>query len=553
MRPFLRDTLELAGRMGLNVATLGTCGKIEALNGTNQPASEPLSRDFTPLLGEYAWHSLTLDPTIQEVSVAHYNLVRGVIARHFPNRDPASLKILEVACYSHTTGYNLARELGSNVTLFELSAASLRLGKSLAGNKGRMPSLVIGDFHRLPFPSSEFDLVYICSALHHTYDYEVVAGELMRVVAPGGVLFLENEPCLRQACFYKFRCNRLENLTAFEKDLHEAGYLRTIAEPYIGSRPETLFGMVENQQMPLDRLIEIFQTCGSVLELELFPEVCMGDQEKRWLNLRHAPRNQLAAMLQHDLQEIVRVASAKMGKAERGLGFSLPSESEIEDFSELNASRLKQLPIDEQHHEFRRRLTNLFGGAWRLTLRRCTGNAWSNRKADCENTIDQDGIINGFPKHTKSLLGGVSFLPDIQTANLNELHETFPSDQWQFVRSNSGICAMHPATLGSKINLPSRAGDCLFFIRIYAACASDWTSFEIVLSDGVQDYEQFTAYHSETHLLKCILPEDTKHLLLRIVPAQHDVAPTHKNTVPPVSIGSLGLFLLPRNATQISS
>ncbi len=521
---------------------------------TKQRISEPSSRDFTPLLGEYAWHSLTLDPTIQEVSIAHYNLVRGVIARHFPNRDPSTLKILEVACYAHTTGYNLARELGSSVTLFELSAASLRLGKKLAGNKGRMPSLVIGDFHRLPFPSSEFDLVYICSALHHTYDYEVVAGELMRVVAPGGVLFLENEPCLRHACFYKFRCNRLENLTSFEKDLHEAGYLRTIAEPYIGSRPETLFGMVENQQMPLDRLIEIFQTCGSVLELELFPEVCIGEQEKRWLNARHIPRNELAAMLQHDLEEIIRVASAKMGTVERGLGFSLPSGSEIKEFSQLNASRLNQLPIDEQHDDFRRRLTNLFGGAWRLTLRRSTGNEWSHSshsKVDFENTIDQDGIINGFPKQTKSLLGTVSLLPDIQTAIPDELHVTFPSDQWQFVRADSGICAMHPRTLSSQINLPSRAGDCLFFIRIYAACTSDWTSFEIVLSDTVEDHEQFTVYHSETHLLKCILPEHTQYLRLRICPTQHNVALPHKGTVPPVSIGSVGLFLLPRNVTTI--
>jgi hypothetical protein len=45
------------------------------------------------------------------------------------------------------------------------------------------------------------------------------------------------------------------NFTKFERALNDLGVIRTFAEPYPGSRPETLFGMIENQMIPLRRLL----------------------------------------------------------------------------------------------------------------------------------------------------------------------------------------------------------------------------------------------------------------------------------------------------------
>ena len=55
---------------------------------------------------------------------------------------------------------------------------------------------VVGDAHRLPFPSGSLDLVLANSALHH-FDPEGIVSEIGRVLKPGGRLhFLEPRPCL---------------------------------------------------------------------------------------------------------------------------------------------------------------------------------------------------------------------------------------------------------------------------------------------------------------------------------------------------------------------
>ena len=37
---------------------------------------------LAPLLGEFVWHSVTLDPTLSDVSEAHYREVAELLARH---------------------------------------------------------------------------------------------------------------------------------------------------------------------------------------------------------------------------------------------------------------------------------------------------------------------------------------------------------------------------------------------------------------------------------------------------------------------------------------
>ena len=180
-----------------------------------------LNDRFAPLLGEFVWHSLTKDPTLDAVSARHLQAVEGVLARHGRHL-PSSLHLLEVAAYAHTTGYSLARQPGTRATLLDISASALKLGRRSARRDG-LPldgtRLVAADFHQLPFEDAQFHLVYICSALHHTVRWTEVLAELVRVLAPGGLLFLENEPCLREFCFYRFRANREKSFTAFEKAL----------------------------------------------------------------------------------------------------------------------------------------------------------------------------------------------------------------------------------------------------------------------------------------------------------------------------------------------
>jgi ubiquinone/menaquinone biosynthesis C-methylase UbiE len=93
--------------------------------------------------------------------------------------------VLEVGC---GTGVDLsmfarhgARVVGIDLTTNGASLAAERLRH--CGLKG---TTLVADCERLPFPDSEFDLVYSWGVIHHTPDTEAAATEIMRVTKPGG-------------------------------------------------------------------------------------------------------------------------------------------------------------------------------------------------------------------------------------------------------------------------------------------------------------------------------------------------------------------------------
>ena len=498
-----------------------------------------LDPKLLPLLGEYAWHSLTVDPQLQFVSKDHYQRVRQIISEQFADRPASSLKILEVACYAHTTGYDLARELGCDVTLFELSAATLRLGRSLAAPAARPPRLVIGDFHQLPFVDGEFDFVFICSALHHTYDYARVARELIRVVAPGGILFLENEPCLREACFYRFRCNREASFTPLEQHLWDAGWLRTIAEPYVGSRPETLFGMIENQRMPLPELLSLFGEAGEVCGREVYPEICMGNREFAWFNAREDDNGKLTQMIREDLTAALDAAVPFVGDVERGLGFSLPDRSEIPAFAEKIAVRLHALSGSPGSPEFRGGLAALFGAAIRLTIRRSNKIVSTGDHHIPPMTPEPDGILNGFPTQAKRLLGQKSMLPDLQNDDPAQIASVFPVEMWRYGMNDNKIGNVCPTRNNCAIELPQLTGESLFVLRLYTGLPANGAFYEVLLCTQEAVLARCSVFHPESQLLVTTLPPSAQRLRLefRSIPGGDPL-----QAPPPLSVSVVGLF-----------
>ena len=156
-----------------------------------------------------------------------------------------------------------AQQYDWDITLSDISVQTLALGARQAQMNGLDPDQarrVAIDFHDLPFPDGAFDIVYIASALHHTRRWQMVLKELQRVTAPNGLLILQNEPCRRFFCFYKFPTNRPEKYRPIEVELKQQGIIKTIAEPFPGSCPETLFGMIENQKMPLPEILQILSS-----------------------------------------------------------------------------------------------------------------------------------------------------------------------------------------------------------------------------------------------------------------------------------------------------
>ncbi len=458
---------------------------------------------YRPLMGEFAWHSLTVDPTIESLSNAHYDSVIQA-SRLVAAGSSAPLRILEVGCYAHTTGYMLHKNLGAEVTLYDLSARALKLGQKLAGIEPGMrgPRLIAGDFHNLPFNDCSFDLVFITSALHHTWRWKRVLQELLRVIRGDGILLLENEPCRREACLYMFRTNRAEAFTPFEKEIDRLGLIRTVAEPYPGSRPETLFGMVENQRIPLDRLLATIKAKAELVELQLNPLI--GELEQSWLD--HRPPSTLDSGIEAALRQRIGEAEKSLTAEVQALGFRAPGAAEIREFSRRLARLIKDLPNPDDPG-YRIQLARIFGSPVRLLARMRTRRSPIGfaRKLFRPRTVESNGITYCYsPEISRLLTGEESSMPDLQACGPDELARCFSPDQWSTEMGGNGIRSLVLRGRKGTILVAATGRRMLVLLRFYGASDSN-RALRVKIGSGGSVLESWVLYGGESFLFSKVV------------------------------------------------
>jgi SAM-dependent methyltransferase len=336
------------------------------------------------------------------------------------------------------------------------------------------PQLVAGDFHALPFEADSFDLIYISSAIHHTWKYETVISELQRVLAPGGLLLLLNEPCHRECCFYAFRTNRPANFTKLESALNDLGVIRTFAEPYLGSRPETLFGMIENQTIPLRLLLDLLNSNTKIIRLVLTPEHCMGDLEKFWLDSRQKGPENLSNAIESTLVERRATAMQYFDDVAEGMQFHLPSPEQLGPFAKRIAKSLCSLPPVSDQETFRTALSEIFGAAVQIVAEKPNGQLHRPNHILKGGFEKKGDIIYAFNDRIRRiLLHDCSLLPDIQAADQNEIANFFPADCWQFsahgAEQGKPIVTLILKSQPGRFNIPPCTQKLLFVLRYHCA------------------------------------------------------------------------------------
>lgn len=104
--------------------------------------------------------------------------------------DVAGLRALDVGAGVGATGLALA-ERGAQVVALDLTPAMLEAARAQAAQRGLASyQTQLGDAAALPFPAESFDLVTCRVCAHHFGRARVAAGEMARVLRPGGQLLL---------------------------------------------------------------------------------------------------------------------------------------------------------------------------------------------------------------------------------------------------------------------------------------------------------------------------------------------------------------------------
>ena len=501
----LRDRVDGSPRSLADASIWKDPPQDDAIDCKLERVAEGVDPALAPVLGEFAWHSLTLDPRLTEVSAEHFQVVARVIAD--AGLQPRDARVLEVAAYAHTTGYMLNQRLGATVDLFDISPSTLRLGRRMARARG-LPvdgtTCVAGDFHDLPYADDAFDFVYICSALHHTWRWRRVLDEMLRVLAPGGVLLLENEPCRRRFCHYRFRTNRNDAYGALEEALDSQGILRTVGEPFPGTRPEKLFGMVENQTIPIEALCGMLARRCVPLSVTADCGACMAGLEREMV-ARRLDRETGTRWLVSEMSRRVDAAAGAMSAEDHGMGFGLPSRAEIEALCVGAMEALAKLPSDEGSADFRIGLAELFGASVRIAVRKrgARRSAASNRFL--HDYPMRDDVVCAFPPQLARLLDAHgAVLPDLQSASQNAIESAFPAEDWTLSTSVEGVRALLPSTTRPGFRVPVKEpGRLLVLLRCYVQV--DVKPFRLMLCAGEEELAAFDAWRSDSFLLTAIV------------------------------------------------
>ena len=178
---------------------------------------------------------------------------RRDVFEHF--RDVGLLQgpFLDVGAGVSQTALLLRNEFGLDGAATDISLHALDATEEIASRLGysELPLRICCDVRWLPFQDRSFPVAYCFQTLHHFADPGPILQEVQRVLVPGGYFYFSEEPIRRWLCLNLYRCERLEDLKGFDKWLYDTGLLRYVAEAYIGSKPETTCGIMENESISL--------------------------------------------------------------------------------------------------------------------------------------------------------------------------------------------------------------------------------------------------------------------------------------------------------------
>jgi SAM-dependent methyltransferase len=215
------------------------------------------------------------EPQLAQATYAEENERRGALLNANLDLVRSCSPFLEIGANAAHTSYWLANHHQADGFALDISADALRHGQFLkqAWNFDRAPVLVAGDATRLPFRSGSFPLVMVFQTLSQFQNISSVVAEAARVLAPGGTLYLAEEPIRRRLTLNLYRAPYPQRMGTLERRLFDAGWLDFLARDVIGAHQEESFGIRQNHRLSCARWHDLLHQHFSTVRLLTFPRL----------------------------------------------------------------------------------------------------------------------------------------------------------------------------------------------------------------------------------------------------------------------------------------
>jgi 2-polyprenyl-6-hydroxyphenyl methylase/3-demethylubiquinone-9 3-methyltransferase len=145
------------------------------------------------------------------------DMVLRVYRREHPDQGSAGLRVADIGCGAGTQCLMWA-ELGHEVHGLDVNRPLVELAGRRAAERRLEARFEVGAASELPWDDSTFDICLVPELLEHVVDWKRCIEEFVRILRPGGLLFLSttNRLCPRQQEFnlpaYSWYPSRLKRL-----------------------------------------------------------------------------------------------------------------------------------------------------------------------------------------------------------------------------------------------------------------------------------------------------------------------------------------------------
>jgi hypothetical protein len=291
--------------------------------------------------------------------------------------------------------------------------------------------------------------------------------------------------------------------------------LPTLSSAFWGSRPEQLFGMVENDRIPLSLFMEVFGEAGSVLERALSPHGLIGPLENKLMGL-NGRGSALEARVRDVLREAVALAQSAYGDTERLLDYRLPTECDIHALASAVARVIERRGSYAGKDEWQ---AELFGAALRAVVRKHPGPQHNPPLFRREMITDGDGLV----REAAAAALGAPLLPDLPSCEDGALLAPwFAPGEWRWFHAENGVRTMANLAAQCRVELAPQPAHTILLVR-YHAVVTDNQPFRVRLWAAGRVLADQLAVLQETRLMRVLLPPECGEVLFEIAPA--DEAP----------------------------